>query len=56
MYPSGDSSTSVIWFQLVGLDKGASEANGSSSPYSGESGGESGVRAKLESPDEEPGD
>jgi len=52
MYPSGDSSTSVNWSQLVGLDKGAGEANGSSSPYSGESG----VRAKLESPDEEPGD
>ena len=55
MYPSGDSSTSVNWSQLVGLDKGAGEANGSS-PYSAESGGESGVRAKLESPDEEPGD
>ena len=56
MYPSGDSSTSVNWSQLVGLDKGAGEANGSSSPYSAETGGESGVRAKLESPDEEPGE
>jgi len=52
MYPSGDSSTSVIWSQLIGLDKGAGEANGSSSPYSAESG----VRVKLESPNEEPGD
>jgi hypothetical protein len=52
MYPYGDSSTLVISSKLVGLDKGAGEANGSSFPYSGESG----VRAKLESLDEEPGD
>jgi len=61
MYPSGDSSTSVNWSQLVGLDKGAldkgaGEANGSSSAYSAKSGGESGARAKLESPDEELGE
>jgi hypothetical protein len=50
MYLSVVASISVIWSELGVLHKGAGRANGSSSPYSGESGGDG---ARFNSPDEE---